>query len=406
VKLQAIHLYIIELKKLIKSPITFVIMVLVPALLLVLLSFGVQPLLSSKNVVEKFDVAMVNHDNSATSRSVIEQFEASEELKNIVQFIHVTHEEAMTLIETNKVAAAIIIPEGFSRSLKNGENKPLKVVGNYQRPLQSTLFKEMMMSALNLVTAAQSGVNTAYYFLEGEVSNSELKSTVKEAIVHFTFHSLSRNDVFKQEYLEAFPYFSIFQFYTSSGIIFILFVTSLFSLIIVANKESSLIDKRLITYGLRPLSWVFAKFLTVLTLLTFQAFVLFIFLYLFYDQFTIEDYFLSTVSILLTIIAICSFNVLLISLRKNPIFITTIGMVFFILISYVGGTILPSSLLPETVTMWSNFTLTKWAHTALLFSLFISDGIEVFISAMYLISFSILFLGLSLYITKLRMRQL
>jgi ABC-2 type transport system permease protein len=399
-------LFLFEFKKILKSPVTFLFMIVAPLLLLSLLSYGLQPLLTSKNIIERFDVAIVNIDDTKTSRSIIEQFESSEEFSNIVSFLNVTENEATELLEDNKVASIVIIPEGFSSSLKKGENYPLKVIGNYQRPLQSSLFKEMMKSALNLITAAQSGVNTAYYYLNDEITNKEMKVTVKEAIVHFTFHSLNRNEVFEEEKFEVFPFFTTIQYYSSSAIILILYIISLFSIVIISTKESATINKRLITFGVGFSSWLFAKFFTVLTILFIQTLIIVMTFILFLEQFVIEDILIAIIVLLTTIVTISALNTLLISLRLNALITSILALITYSFMSYAGGSFIPLTLLPDSISIFSSISINTWAHSALLNSLFISDTQEVTSSSFKLMIFSIVMLLMSLAITKLRMRQL
>ncbi|OZM57222.1 hypothetical protein CIB95_07090 [Lottiidibacillus patelloidae] len=399
-------LYLFEIKKILKSPVTFLFMLVAPLLLLALLSYGLQPLLTSNNIIERFDVAIVNIDDTKTSRSIIEQFESSDDFSEIVSFINVSEKEATKLLKENKIASIVVVPEGFSSSLRNGENYPLKVIGNYQRPLQSSLFKEMMMGALNLITAAQSGVNTAYYYLNEEISNKEMKATIKEAIVHFTFHSLNRHEVYEEEKFEVFPYFTTMQYYSSATIILILYIISLFSIIIISTKESKTINNRLITFGVGISSWLFAKFFTVLTIMFIQTIIIVMMFFLFVDQFMIEDLFIAVLVLLITIITISALNTFFISLRLNALITSLIALFTYTFMSYAGGSLIPLTLLPNSINFFSNISINTWAHSALLNSLFISDTLEVISSSFKLMLFSLVMIIMSLAISKLRMRRL
>jgi ABC-2 type transport system permease protein len=395
-----------ELKKILKSPLTFLFIIVAPTLLIAMISYGIHPLLSSNSVIEKFDVAIVNQDNSSTSRSIIEQFQSSEEFADVVSFVHVQFPEGKRLIQANKVASIVIIPEGFSSSLKKGENKPLEVIGNYKRPLQSTLFKEMMTSALNLITAAQSGVNTAYHYLHNEVSKKESKAIVKDAIVHFTFHSLSRHDVFELKTFEKINFFTPIEYYSSAGIIVILYIVSLFSIIVISTKESEAINNRLITFGVGFVPLVIAKFFTILTVLAFQLGMVTLSLLIFVEQFMVEDILLTSIVLILILVAVSAINTFFISLRLNALATSIVAFITFAFMSYAGGSIIPLTILPENIRIYSVITINHWGHHGLLHSLFISDFTEMKKSILPLITFTCISLALSLVMTKIRMRQL
>lgn len=72
----------------------------------------------SKTFVTKIPVAVVDHDNSATSRTIIRQFNDSEGLK--IEVYADSDSEVQEMIQTKKVSAGLIIPQNFEEDVKKG----------------------------------------------------------------------------------------------------------------------------------------------------------------------------------------------------------------------------------------------------------------------------------------------
>jgi ABC-2 type transport system permease protein len=394
-----------ELIKVFKKPITFIFMLLAPLLFISAIAFGFYPLIQSNQLIEPFKVAIVNEDTSLTSKSMIEQFEDSEELSEVVTFIHTDEQAALHFIQSNEIAAIVFIAEGFSASLRKGENKPIEVVGNPQRPLQSALFKEMMSSTVNLISAAQSGVNTVYHFLDGQVPPPALKNVVTNAIVHFSLHALGRNQIFEVITFDAIPSFTILEYYTTSAIIFILLLTGLFCLMILSDEDSQSMFNRLYVSGVKPLDWITAKFLTSAIIISLQNLSIFFLLYLFIDSFYVENVLMTFFVIVMTVITISAINTFIISFRMSALILGTISFLVYVIISYVGGAFIPIPLLPTWAETLSTLSLSKWALSGLLHSIFISKNDIVLKSIGSLSTITVLFLLFAYVTSHIRMRM-
>ncbi len=120
-----------DLLRRLRSPLALVVYLLFPFIFsgLMALAFGT----GGGGSIPRFKVALVNQDGGFVSRFVLGAFN-QEQVSRYFESTEVALDEAMRLVERNKVAGAIIIPEGFSDAVLERRQTHLRVIKN---PAQS-----------------------------------------------------------------------------------------------------------------------------------------------------------------------------------------------------------------------------------------------------------------------------
>ena len=83
-----------------------IIIFAMPVLLILYFSYAIYPILTENTVVQPISVAVIDKDDTIESRILIKQLE---EIELIGRMYKVSEEEAISLIDENKIAAAIIV---------------------------------------------------------------------------------------------------------------------------------------------------------------------------------------------------------------------------------------------------------------------------------------------------------
>ncbi len=114
VKKEFIHIW--------RDPITMGLIILLPALLLILLGYGID--LDTRNI------SMVVADLSQTTESytLIDQFTASQDFQ--VTYIAQSENEIVALMDEDHVKAGLLIPEDYGRKLATGETAEIQMYVN------------------------------------------------------------------------------------------------------------------------------------------------------------------------------------------------------------------------------------------------------------------------------------
>jgi ABC-2 type transport system permease protein len=402
---QVMSLIYYNLKDYILDVRTLLLMIFAPLIILLCLVYALSPLIAGDSFIETFDMAIVNNDNTLQTRTLIQQIEKSEQLRGLVRFIYVDEQEAFRLLEENEISSIITIPSGFSADLAVGKNTPVKVVGNLQRPLQSVLTKAWMQSSADLVTAAQSGVNTIYHFLrEADLSKEELNEAVNLSIIHFSLHSLGRGEMYNIDTVSSITNLSPVQYYMISGGVVLLLIWGFMIILAISGGKSAVLEQRLISLGISPYQLLWSKFLTI-TMILFTKFLFIFSLFIMLSSHDMGLHIIYFVLLaLLVIMTMSAIFLLLTSIIEHMILRQLFGFFIVLWLSFSGGSIVPLSYLPVWIDALSSLSINKWAiqgFSNVLYSAQVHD------QAFYIPALSgmlILFLSLAMIMTWQKQR--
>ncbi|WP_257350222.1 ABC transporter permease [Pseudalkalibacillus decolorationis] len=359
-----------QLKEILRQPMAWGVLFLLPLGLVAFLVYGLENLMKSESLLPPFDVAIVDEDDTVETNLLIQQFQEDEELEELITFRHVNESDAQDLLTENKVSAILTIPDGFTKGIRIGENKPVLVIGNEQRPIQSALFHEMMKSAADLVSAAQSGVNTIYEFKnrEGSAGSAEINASIKE----FTLFAFGREKMFEKEEIESFSGVTPLKYYSTSGLILLLCLTGLLTMGITMSSNER-IDERLQTFGVSSAAQVGSHFFTHFTILLAQTGILISCFFLFTNLEVTGQLGWGLLTLGATIAVISAWYALLSSLPLHEVMRSFTGLIFLVLFAACGSLIFPQAYYTG-ILEWINLgTLSHWSHTGLLHSIFDSN---------------------------------
>lgn len=355
--------------------------------------FTVTPLFQKNGFIDRFKIAVVNLDNSTETRLLVQQFEESDAIKRLTDVLYMDYDEAMSMLESDKISAAIVIPEDFSRNIAHGNNMPVSVVGNPKRPLQSQLIKAMMTSSANLVSAAQSGVITVYsYLYDANAPQSVLDRVYGNSVISFSLRSLGRNEVFKKRVVSSTADITPVEYFSISAFIFYILLSGSIGLKPVIEDRNSRIMHRIVSQGTSVWEIVGAKFLA-----------LFIFLLLHFSLlaggllFFIREYFYGDVfavfMVLASVIAASAAISLLAASCTKTLYTGAMTLSSIVMImAFTGGGVIPLAYLPESVEALSAFSIHKWAIYGFVHAFFNNSLYTASSSSMVLFIFTALVL--------------
>ena len=217
-----INILINDIKLVLSDWKMLVIIFAMPVLLILYFSYAVYPVLKEDTVVQPVSVAVVDKDNTIESRILISQLE---EIELIGKIHRVSEEESLSLIDENKIAAAIIIPEGFVSSVVSGDNKSISILGNVKKEQQAMIIKTLITGAANIVSSGQAVLYSYYKFVnETGVARDELNREFDTLTQDIIMKSLDRNSVVSE--IKTYPgdNLTATEYYTASLLaLFLLF---------------------------------------------------------------------------------------------------------------------------------------------------------------------------------------
>ncbi|MGM7702991.1 ABC transporter permease [Pseudalkalibacillus sp. Hm43] len=371
--MRAITLGTTQLKQILKQPVSWVVLFVMPIALVGFLLYGLEHIIKTESLLPPFDVAIVDDDNTKETKILIQQFQDDDELSELITFRNMDEEKAQSLLEANKIAAILKVPEGFTDGIRYGENKPVTVIGNEQRPFQASLFLEMMKSAADLVSAAQSGVNTIYdYMVEIGYSEDYINRVANETITDFTLFAFGRQNMFEKEKVESLQGVEPLEYYSISGFLFLLLFTGLLTMSLITSSNRQ-VDERLRTFGVSAGSHVVSTFLTQAVILMMQALIILGSLWILTDLKITGHLGWSTLTTLCAVLIISIWYTFLSNLPLGEGIRFFVAFVFLVIFTTLGSLSLPESYFTG-ILEWVNLsTLSHWIHSLLVHSFFIEN---------------------------------
>ena len=137
------------------------LILLLPVICITFFSAVLSGYIEKGSFVEPFKIGIIDEEDSKETRMLIDQLEEIDILEKVIK---INAQDQEKYIKDNMVAAIIIIPENFSKSLVEGKNYPVTVIGNRNIPLESYIARNIVVSAAKMVSANQAGINTIFYF--------------------------------------------------------------------------------------------------------------------------------------------------------------------------------------------------------------------------------------------------
>ncbi|WP_154989336.1 ABC transporter permease [Priestia megaterium] len=262
-------------KALLKDIKSLILLIMIPALFLLGAGIIISQTMQGEERVNRFPVAIVDKDDTAQTKYVIEQLTEGK-LRKIMEPLYTNEQKAKQLLQQNKVAAIVTLPKGFSHDIAHGKNQPLHVIGNSNKPLQSQLFRYVMESAADYTSAAQSGINTVDTFLEkGNVSDENRRAEFKKSLVTFGLHVLDRGSLFDEQIETSFFQQDMKQYYVLSFAALLLMIWSYGGWLLASETQPSPVLDRMKTRGVSFLHIYLAQLTALFVLLLAVSVVLF-----------------------------------------------------------------------------------------------------------------------------------
>ncbi len=146
--------------------------------------------------VKPFPVAVRDEDNTVMSRSLISQMgrvELFSEVRRIPK--DVPDSEALA----DGAAAAVTIPKNLFYDLYHMENEVITVTLNSSMQLESTLFKSVFCSVMDIIRANQAAGKGLYAFCYGSPDSAEQNEMYSESAESLVMDALGRQSVFDAE---------------------------------------------------------------------------------------------------------------------------------------------------------------------------------------------------------------
>ncbi|NTV90332.1 MAG: ABC transporter permease [Clostridiales bacterium] len=369
------------------------LLLLAPVAFIAFFTYALGPYLEKSSFVQPFEIALVDLEDSAQTRMLVSQFDEMEIFSTVAK---VDKAEADRMLADGGIAAIVVIPGDFTSLMAAGTNIPISVTGNSARPLEAGITKNLMQSAANLVSAAQSTIMTIYRFnsLAG-IEASEIGRQYDESVMTFFLEALSRKELFVElegrENLGLTPA----EYFTAALLAVFLMFSGMPGMKMLVTEKTSGISARLAASPAGVFRVVLSKLAASLILSVLQGAVIIL-----ATLFMFRNYWGAPVKSLLLlfgalVFAVSAWSVFVSAISRTPAAADALGNLGILLMAVVGGSIYPLSSMPGFIRDISRITINRWAMDGFMVLFSGNELISVRSSVLALIIIGVVFFGLS-----------
>ncbi|MGE5474562.1 MAG: ABC transporter permease [Ignavibacteriales bacterium] len=363
------HLLLNDIKILMRSWISLLLLFLIPIFVSLILIEIMEPIFDKNSFIKPFAIGVVDFDQSIGSKMAISSLESEGYISKTVQVKILDYKEAISQLNNGSLVSVIIIPEGFSQSLYLGDNKPIKVYVNQSEITNSKLMENFLGNAADLVIAAQSGIYTVYHMmLKSNAGSEQAYQAANKSIPDFMLNAMGRKEVFNTVTLSNIPQTGAKEYYIiCMSVMFIMFSGILGLRLISRDFESDVIKRILISPG-GILKYIIEKII-IMAIISFTEYIAVIIpLTMHYNSFLNFINIKVLISVITIVLASTSFCILISIFSKSSSAAVTWSIMSIFIICMAGGCIYPAAVMSEWLRTLSNYVFSSWALDGMLLS--------------------------------------
>lgn len=203
--MKKLHIYLIlQLKRVVKA---FPAIIMMTFLLFGALGLLVWMKLESRpdeGAQQRVKLGIVGEDEDSYLGVGIYALEHLDSSRFTCEFLHLQEEEAREQLEAGELSAYVVIPDGFVRSIINGENKQVTFTsGSSQAGIGTVLVNQLASAVSNVVTDTQAGIYAMHEFYMDYEELKELYSDEVDLNLRYLQMILNRQNLYQLEQISV-----------------------------------------------------------------------------------------------------------------------------------------------------------------------------------------------------------
>ena len=347
-----------------------------PIILITLFVFVFGGVGKSKNQSKKYDLTVSDLDNTASSKDAIAQLDSQKSIHVIPEQL-ITAQEA---VKKGKIDAVLILHKGFADSLNNGNSLPIELqydeaqeaqVGMLQQALFSTFIalpyskKDNMVKILDkrfdkilgkTDEKTRNRVHAQFETLNNTIENGREKKPDAKAS---DFSSGSEIKMTKLVAAKEDNSLSLVQSVAGTAIMMLLFSVAGMGATLLDEKQEGTL-KKLLYSPMRPDNILFGKMIYVNIISVIQLLIMFVYAWMVFGLDIMHHLPSLLLMIIATAYACSSFGVFIASVANSRQQVQGLSTLILLLMSSIGGSMMPVFLMPAFMQKISVFTVNYW----------------------------------------------
>ena len=340
--------------------------------LLALILFGGMKVIQSESGFTPIKVALTGDTDGEYENIGISILENMDSTQSTCEFIRMEEAEAYEALEDEKVSAVLYLPSDFIQSIVDGTNTPAKLTfsGN-TKGLGTTYIRMLTDAGALMLGCAQAGVYSAEDFYSANGGEDIRSKSVYNLNMRYISKILSRSNVYTAQEIDAMNGFSIFVYYTGSGILLFFLLSGIAYSSFIKNTGNAF-EQQLRFCGISSCYQVLVRLTSLFAILMANFLLILGIAYILLHNMHIQINDLSFLSLpgipafilrsIPVLIIICMILLFVLELTPNAVSGTLLLFLFTFVTGFISGCFLPAEFLPQALRSLSVFLPTTVLH--------------------------------------------
>jgi len=386
-----------------RDPSSFIMLLVMPLVLILVLGMVFQPLWTSTPFT--IDIAVLDEDGGEFSKILLEEVFGSGQLKDMIKIKYVeSKEEIIKEVNEGKIAAGVIIGNGFSRTILAGEDTRIKILGDPEQAIKAGVIKNIVEAFTLEVLKRKIILGTSIGILVSEnlINSAEIQQLIPVWLSEIeNMDELIQIDKKTEKRMAKNP-LAMEYYAVGMGIMYILFATNAGAETIFQERRNKTLER----IKVAPISEreILGGKLFGIFLIALLQFVMIVFFTRIFYRVNWGDSLLGIIIMILSsVLAFSGLSTFFASLTKSEEQIGNIGPALAMIFGFLGGGMWPAFAFPDWLNMVSKFTPNRWAIDGFLKLMYQEGGVVLIIpEVLVLMGMAITFFSLGVF--RLRMK--
>ncbi len=313
------------------------------------------------------DVIFCDEDSTSLSQKLRGELELDKGLRLIIR----QQEEGKKLVLDGDVPSMLLIRKGFADSIASGGGAPLEFFYDESKEMEMGLTQGALMSTLMPFLGRQGGKEQVHSFIDEKYGNEMPEDMIAEihADIEDQFSPDNGNEntsvdntTIKSTALsikEDMPW-GLIQAFAGTSVMMLLFsITGMGSSLIRERETGTL--KRLLYSPINPWQIMIAKLISGFIFAMIQMIILVLFVWLAFQLDIFRNFGSLILLVISTAFAASGFGILIAAIAKSQKQVESLSLITILVMSALGGSMIPLFLFPDFLRTVAMFTINFWA---------------------------------------------
>ncbi|MFD1362210.1 ABC transporter permease [Lentibacillus salinarum] len=215
---------------------------------------------------EPIHVGLVDLDQSKETQTVVGLIEESSQLGSVIHIEEMTKTQAEKQIST-QLSAFVTFPEGFTKSLYNGNSVTLHITGNPGKQTESYLVKEVLDSIARHIRASQANILTVnVYAKQLSIDNETRQDILLQQFNDFLIYAVGKDKMMDEKQITNQASTSPVQYYGLAGWFMMVTIWLFIFYSFFTTEAQARMQNRMRLYGVTIRQQLTAKIVTAFVL--------------------------------------------------------------------------------------------------------------------------------------------